>query len=124
VGIEVPELVGIADGPHGLHETIGNVERHNDNGSSLGIHQHCPGLPVYFDLSDVAHTQAVRQSPEVEGETHHFLSAINRAGDRRCLAAPVAVGDDVGGEQTDQAVSVSVCDRREETTRELFALSP
>ena len=52
------------------------------------------------------------------------VAADDRARPGRTLAAAVAVHDDIGGEQLDQAVHVAVVDGLEEALGELVALPP
>jgi hypothetical protein len=117
----VAELVRVHDRADGLHEAVGDVER--DDGDEPPVWGQEAGPRLLVDLDTLCRQAGAL--PLLDPSCEHppdVLAPEDRTWDRRRLAAPVAVEDDVWGKQFGDCLGVAHCDGGEEAARELVAL--
>ena len=121
---EVAEFVGVGDGVHGLDQVVGDIEGHNQHGMAVRVQVQRSRLPIDLGVVDAARPEPL-PGPDLAEHAGDPLAPIERAkeGHRGSLAAAVGVDDHVGGEESDQSLSVVGLDGVEETLRELLAFA-
>jgi hypothetical protein len=124
----VAELLRVDDRAHGLDDAVYDVERDHVDEAALGVEEERARLPV--DLGGpAAHAESLHLPAQAEEEPADAVLPVDRARPRGRPPAPVAVDDDVRGEQADEALGVvllaSTCRlARTASWRQLSSLFP
>ena len=102
------ELLGVDDASYRLNEVVGDVERDGDDGASVRVEDQGPGLSVDLDVPDGTRAKTRQPICSAEQQPGNSLPPVDGARERGSPAAPVAVGDNVRGEQTNETLRVRI----------------
>src|SRR5919108_4072052 len=100
--VQVAQLLRIADSPNRLHEALSDVERDDRDRSPIGTEEHRTWVPVDLHEPYAADTQTLALSRPPDEQPRHAVGPVDGPRERHRLAAAIGVGDDVGGEQTNE----------------------
>src|SRR5918996_944677 len=105
-GTKVTQLLGVADGPHRLHQIVGDVHGDDGDGHPLAIEEQSPRLTVDHHSAHTDHPQAPPPICRAEEHPRHAIPSVDRTGERRALAPPICVPHTPRGEKSGGALRV------------------
>ena len=117
----MPELVRVQHRPDRHHDAVGDLERRHPHSPPTGVGERDPRLAVH-ERGPVGEAELGGLLAPADERLRDPLGADERHGDRRRLAAAVAVDDGVRRQEVDQPVGVALLPRHEEAARDLLAL--
>jgi hypothetical protein len=117
----VAQLLGIGDGVDGLDQSVGDVERDDQDGPPIVAEEQRPGLAVDLGEPHLLGAQELEPGSEPGQQPGDPLAPVHRPRERLGFPATVGVGDDVRGQQANEPLGVPLADRLQEPAGELLA---